>query len=173
MGEGMAILYQRKPSELLDAPINERTALRFYWFGDIDSHFRNPIDFYAVPAADRRLHSVDFSSPDTVSTFITAAEMKNLIETLKSRNLNWFDSHGREDFSRDWRHRGGDGFLDITFVTRDSTTKTHIRIARMCDELAKFDSVMATPRILWQFQTFRWDNGCVVPNYDNSARPPE
>jgi hypothetical protein len=172
MREGTIAINQPKPSALLDAPINEKTALSFYWFGDMDSHFRNPIDFYVLSVADHRLHSVDFKNPDTVSTFISSAEMKNITETLKSIGLRWVDSRGREEL-KNRRHRRDDGFLDITFVTQDSTTKAYFRIATMCAQLAKLDTVMPTRRILWQFRTFRWDNGCEVPGYKNYDRPPE
>ncbi|MDR3792882.1 MAG: hypothetical protein P4L03_05820 [Terracidiphilus sp.] len=165
-----------KPSPLLDAPISDKTALSFFWFGDMESHFRDPINFYAVPGADSRLHKVSLANgemrDDQVDVFISAAEMERLLEGLKSLGLHWDDSKDREVF-RDTHHRRDNGFLDITFVSSNATAKSHIRIARMCTQLDHLDSLMPTPRILWQFRTFRWDNGCEISGYDNQAMPSE
>jgi hypothetical protein len=164
---------RQQPSILLDASVSDKTALSFYWFGDMDSHFRDPINFYVVPGGDSKWHKVEVpDKDDQVSVFVSAAEMKQILESMKTLGLRWSDSHGREVFP-DTFHRKGTDMLDITLVSADSTAKTHIRIARMCDQLDKLDSVMPSPRILWQFQTFRWDNGCYIRGYDNSAQPPE
>lgn len=161
-----------KPSVLLDAPISEMTALSFFWFGDMDSHFRLPINFYVVADGDRRLHAVNVNFPRNSETFISAPEMKHLIEGLKALNLYWADSNGTTAFN-DALYRNGTEMLDITLVSSNATGKAHIRIANMCDELDRLDSVMPSPRILWQFQTFRRDNGCYINGYDNSVVPPE
>jgi len=98
--------------------------------------------------------------------------MQGLIDGLKALDLSWVDSRGREGFINGLKRRDS-GFLDITVVSSKATSKTHIRIARMCDQLARLDPSMPSPRILWQFQLFRVDNGCDVPGYNNSIIPPE
>lgn len=163
-----------QPSALLDAPITEETALSFFWFGDMDSHFRNPVNFFVVPHADQRLHKVeftDFITDGQVNMFVSAEEMKRILDGLKALGLSWNDFKGREAF-KPGRKRTDDGFLDITLVSPKATAKAYIRIARMCDELSRLDPAMPSPRILWQFQLFRVDNGCQVPGYDNSVVPP-
>jgi hypothetical protein len=165
--------WSTKPSALLNAPINEETALSFFWFGDMESHFRDPIDFFVVADADSRLHKVEMPGNDhQVNMFVSAGEMKRIFEGLKALALPWADLRGREAF-KDTFHRKGTDMLDITVVGSDTTTKTYIRIARMCDQLDRLDSMMPSPRILWQFRTFRWDNGCDIRGYDNSAMPPQ
>jgi hypothetical protein len=164
---------QYKQTVLLDAPITDKTALSFYWFGDMESHFRDPVNFYVVPDAAPILHKVMFGPPDTqANVFVTAEEMRKILDGLKGLFLRWNDSRGREVF-KDTFHRGGTGMLDVTLVGTDATAKAHIRIAVMCDQLGRLDSKMPTPRILWQFRTFRWDNGCEIPGYDNSVVPAE
>jgi hypothetical protein len=159
-------------SAVLDSPVTERTAVSFYWFGDEESHFRVPINFYVVPDGDGRLHKVNWNFPRSASAFMTASEMMGLIERLKALNLEWIDSKGREDF-KDGLDRRDYWILDITVLSSKSTSRSGIRIARMWDKLARLDSAMPTPRILSQFQTFRWDNGCDVPGYVNYEIPPE
>ena len=60
-----------RPSGCFD---NRRTALSFFWFGDMESHFRNPVNFFVVPDADHRLHKVeltDFVSDDQENMFVS------------------------------------------------------------------------------------------------------
>jgi hypothetical protein len=63
--------------------------------------------------------------------------------------------------------------LDIPLAGSDATGEAHIRIAMMCDLLGRLDSTMPSPRILWQFRTFRWDNGCEIRGYENHREPVE
>lgn len=164
-----------QPSALLDAPITDKTALSFFWFGDTESHFRNPVNFFVVPDADRRLHKVeftDFITDDQINMFVSTAEMKRILDGLKSLGLRWSDLRGREEF-KGADKRSGTDMLDITLLGPDSTGKAHIRIAEMCDLLDRLDSTMPTPRILWQFRTFRWDNGCEIRGYENYQVPAE
>jgi hypothetical protein len=170
-----AAAQRSQPSVLLDAPITEKTALSFFWFGDMESHFRNPVNFFVVPDNDHRLHKVeftDFITDDQVNMFVSAAEMKRILDGLKSLGLRWSDLHGREVF-KSANHRGGTNMLDITLVGSDTTGEAHIRIAEMCDLLDRLDSTMPTPPMLWQFRTFRWDNGCEIRGYENQSRPTE
>ena len=160
-------------SAVLDAPVTEKTAVSFYWFGDEDSHFRLPINFYVVRDADDRLHRVKWNFPRFVSAFITASEMNELIGRLKGLNLEWFESKRREEFKDGVDRTDGRMILEIAVLSSNSTSRSGIRIAQMCDKLARLDSAMPTPRILWQFQTFRWDNGCEVPGYVNYPVPTE
>lgn len=160
-------------SAVLDSPVTERTAVSFFWFGDMDSHFRSPMNFYVVPDADSRLHKVEVEAGDDQwNAFISASEMQSLIDGLKALDLRWVDFKGREVFKSLFK-RTDDGFLDITVVSSKATSKSHIRIARMCNELSRLDSAMPTPRILWQFQNFRVDKGCRVPGFNNNVIPPE
>jgi hypothetical protein len=163
------------PSVLLDAPITEKTALSIFWFGDMDSHFRNPVNFFVVPDADGRLHKVehtDFITDGQVNMFVSSVEMKRLLEGLKALGLYWSDSRGRKAFEGR-NHRVGTDMLDVTLVDTDSTGEAHIRITHMCASLDRLDSTMPTPRILWQFRTFRWDNGCEILGYENHRMPAE
>lgn len=161
-------------SLILSAPVDKQTAVSFFWFGDMDSHFREPMDFYTVPAADPRLHTVKVREavyPDRPwTTFVTASEMERLIVGLESLDLNWVDSSRREAFG-DRNHRENSGFLNVLVLTSKGTAKSYIRIARMCDELAVLDSAMPTPRIRWQFQLLRVDDGCIVPGFYDSEVP--
>jgi hypothetical protein len=165
-----------KKSTILSAPIGSTTAVSFFWFGDEWSHWRQPMNFYVADPGDPRLHTVRIGEGGLHSAgwdaWILAPEMRALIDALAHSDLEWQDSTKIETLKPAFQRKGGDWF-EITVISSSGTAKASIRLTRMCDELERFDSVIATPRLLWQFQTLRWDDGCAVPGYDNLARPKE
>jgi hypothetical protein len=164
-----------KQSIVLNSPIDRTTAVSFFWFGDMDSHFRRPMNFYVASANDSKLHTVSFEQRLSrgVETWITASEMQTLIEKLSRSHLQWMDSKTVVPFEPWPKRTDGHDSFDITVISAKGTARAGIRLARMCDELLEFDSVMPTPRLRWQFQTLRWDDGCVIAGYHNEAMPKE
>ena len=84
-----------KQSVVLNSPIDRTTAVSFFWFGDIESHWRDPMNFYVASASDPRLHTVSIEhglASRGVETWITASEMQTLIEKLSRSHLEWMDS---------------------------------------------------------------------------------
>jgi hypothetical protein len=163
-----------KQSVVLNSAIDGTTAVSFFWFGDMWSHWRDPMNLYVVDAGDPRLHTVSFDSGPRekgVETWITPSEMRLLIDKLAQSDLEWLDSKTVEPFKAWQNRRDGQYSFDITVVSSKGTAKASIRLTRMCDELLQFDLVMPTPRLRWQFQTLRWDDGCVIPGYHNEAKP--
>ena len=164
-----------KQSTILDSQIDRHTAVSFFWFGDMESHWHDPMNLYVVNADDPRLHTVSIEhGPESkgVETWITAPEMQVLVQKLALSRLGWLDSKVKRPFQPWQKRTDGHDTFDITVVSAIGTTIAGIRIARMCEKLLELDSVMPTPRIRWQFQTLRWDDGCVIPGYDNEAMPP-
>ena len=88
--------------------------------------------------------------------------MQTLIGKLAQSHLEWLDSKTPTAFKPWQRRADGHDSFDITVISPKGAARAGIRVARMCDELLKFDSVMPTPRLRWQFQTLRWDDGCVI-----------
>jgi hypothetical protein len=168
----IVVCLAQKPrqSVVLNAPIGRTTAVSFFWFGDMESHWRQPMNFYVADVIDPKLHTVLFGS-NGVETWITAAEMRSLIGKLSRSDLEWMDSKKVEPFKAWKRRTDGQDRFDITVISARGMARAGIRIARMCDELLQFDSVIPTPRLRWQFQTLRWDDGCVIAGYDNEAQP--
>jgi hypothetical protein len=163
-----------RQSVVLSSAIDRTTAVSFFWFGDMESHWREPMNIYVASASDPKLHTVsigDGLSSKGVETWITTAEMQTLVERLSESHLRWTDSKAVSPF-KPWPKRT-DGHLsfDITVISSKGTASASIRLARMCDELLAFDSAMPTPRLRWQFQTLRWDDGCVIAGYHNGAKP--
>jgi hypothetical protein len=157
-----------------DAPVDQSSAVSFFWFGDMDSHFRQPMNFFVVPASDRRLHTVEIDHARHANggwnAYMTVSETENLIAHLKHPRLLWSDS-GRREVLKGSFQRANSGSMDITVLSSKGTAKAYIRIAEMCDQLALLDSAMPTRRILWQFQLLRVDDGCAVPGFNDSVVP--
>ena len=163
-----------KQSVVLNSPVDQTTAVSFFWFGDMESHWRHPMNLYVAGSSDPRLHTVsleDGPASKGVETWITASEMRTLIEKLAESHLEWLDSKAVGPFKPWLKRTDGQDSFDITVISAKGTARAGIRLARMCDELLQFDSVMPTPRLRWQFQTLRWDDGCVIAGYENEAMP--
>jgi hypothetical protein len=172
---GVACLGQTpRESVVLNSPVDGTTAVSFFYIGDMWSHWRDPMNFYVVGAGDSKLHTVSLDSGPRakgVETWITASEMRVLIDKFSQSDLEWLDSKTVEPFKARQNRRDGQYTFDITVMSSKGTARAHIRLTRMCNELLQFDSVMPTPRLRWQFQTLRWDDGCVIPGYHNEEKP--
>ena len=172
---GAALCQAQSPGKgaALTSPAGLSTAVRFYWFGDMWSHWRQPMNFYTVGTNDKRLHTVLVGSPlhpEGVAAFVTTSEMQVLLNKLAQSDYDWNTSRKVERFHDPDPKVDADSF-EITVVSLRGTTKGYIRLAVMCNELANFDTIMPTRRIRWQFQTMRWDNGCKIPGYVNEDVP--
>ena len=160
-------------STVFTSPADLSTAIRFYWFGDMWSHWRHPINFYTVDTNDKRLHTVLMPSPihpEGIAAFVTASEMQTLLNKLAQSDYDWTTSRKVEKFRDPYPEVNADSF-EITVVSSRGTAEGHIRLAVMCDQLAQFDALMPSPRIRWQFRTMRWDDGCIIPGYRNEVMP--
>ncbi len=159
----------------LGVPADRSTAVSFFYFGDIWSHWREPMNFYTVGPGDPRLHRVqgpaELQSAGWV-TWITEDEMRLLIKKLGALDLDWRYTARIEHF-HPLRQRQIHDWVDLTVVSSRGPAQAEIRLTRMCDDLQKIDDAMPTPRILWQFRTLRWDDGCVIPGYHNEEKPKE
>jgi hypothetical protein len=165
-----------KQSTLLSSPVDQHTAVSFFWFGDMESHWREPMNFYVTSGSDRKLHTVSVEHGPAsrgVETWISASEMRTLITKLEQSQLGWEDSRTVAPLVPWQKRTDGHDSFDITVISSKGTARTSIRLARMCEELLDLDQVMPTPRLRWQFQTLRWDDGCVIAGYHNEGMPKE
>jgi hypothetical protein len=150
------------------------TALQFYWFGDVDSHFRLPMDFHVVAVSDPRFHKVEITTEllqQAAIAYISLREMQEIILHLSRSDADWNETNKLSSLRG--RPLDSDNIPQVTIISSRGTSVGHVRIARMCEEFASYDALMPTKRILWQFQTMRWDNGCIIPGYHNEDAPPD
>jgi len=129
------------------------------------------MNLIVVPDGDKRLDTVNLVEDfhfHRADVFISFTQMQTLLDKLAKSDFSWQEKPKIMSIQGLIRQAATP---QVAVISSSGTSWAYVRSARMCDEFAQFDSVMATPRILWQFQTSRWDNGCVVPGYDNSAMP--
>ncbi|MGA8938923.1 MAG: hypothetical protein WB439_07140 [Acidobacteriaceae bacterium] len=167
------IYAQRSFSPLVrNVHADKTTAVQFYWFGDMDSHWRQPMNLYVVDASDPRLHKVEFKQEplhEAAIAYISLPEMQKIITQLSRSDDLWYETSKGGRLPD--RPNDPDDEAQITVVSSHGTSVDRVRITHMCDEFASYDDLMPTKRILWQFQTMRWDNGCIIPGYHNEDVP--
>ncbi|MGB8028101.1 MAG: hypothetical protein WCF30_00415 [Terracidiphilus sp.] len=99
--------------------------------------------------------------------------MHTITDKLVQSDIEWFNDSKKVEPFLPFNKRPFRNYFEITVVSSSGTASLRIRLTRMCGELGKLDSAMPTPRILWQFQTLRWDHGCVIAGYSNEEMPKE
>lgn len=80
-----------KQSVVLNYPVDRTTAVSFFYFGDLESHWREPMNIYVTDAGDPRLHTVFFDhgpASKGVATWITAQKCERCSRSLHSRTWN-------------------------------------------------------------------------------------
>ena len=175
---------QGKSNKVLSAPVDQSTAVNFFWFGDMAAHYRVPITFRIAAAGRQALHTVQWPkaplSGDGATLYITPEEMRRIIEQLANIDVEYSDwQHSNAKVLPrigplgQMKHRADidDTAMTVTVVSATGTLRAKIRVTRLCDELASFDPLMPTALLRWQFQTYRNDFGCITPGYDNFAPP--
>jgi hypothetical protein len=51
-----------RESNVVNLPVDQHTAVSFFWFGDMESHWRHPMNFYVANVTDPKLHSVSIGN---------------------------------------------------------------------------------------------------------------
>jgi len=96
--------------------------------------------------------------------------MHDLLERLWQLHISWKESDTAEAFGPSYKAKGV-GFLDITIVSPKGTARGSVGSGDVCEGLKSLDSAVKTPRALWEFQMYRWFDGCTVPGFDPKKYP--
>jgi len=91
-----------------------------------------------------------------------------LFAALSAEPLSWEESAKIEELET-YKTIRSDGRMDIKILSSGGTAKSGIPRKQMCETLARFDQILRTPRALWEFQFFREQFDCRVPNFDPQA----
>lgn len=155
---------------LLGCPVDQATAVRFFYNPEGANYFHTPLVIWTVPAGDRRLNTGPITREGR-ATYITPEEMKAMLRGLaqsgaffnvssKVEPLGTPHSLFREPFP-----------LHILVVSSRGTAKAKVYPAKICSTLASLDSALKTPRALWEFQALRIGYKCNVPGFNWDAYP--
>jgi len=157
---------QRHP---LTLAADKNSVVRFFFFPAYNNYFHVALLFRVVEENDPQLNTApvtDFGR----TPYITLSEMRVLFTALSAEPLSWEESAKIEELETPKTIRN-DGRMDIKILSSAGTAKSGIPPGQMCETLAKFDAALRTPRALWEFQFFRAQFDCRVPNFDFKAYP--
>jgi hypothetical protein len=128
-----------------------------------------PILFEAVDPADNLLNTAPMLHEGR-TVYITPAEMSSLLKEISNLCLEWNLTTKRETLG-DANRIPPVYAMVITVVSSKGTASAGFDPAKICQTLAPLDKVFMTPRALWEFQLFRDEYDCKVPDLDGNKYP--
>jgi hypothetical protein len=155
---------QRNPLTLV---ADKDSVVRFFFFPDHDNYFHAPLLFRVVEENDPRWNTAPVTDQGRTA-YISLPEMRAVFTALSAEPLSWEESTKIEELET-FKTIRNDGRMDIKILSSGGTAKSGIPVKQMCETLARFDPVFRAPRALWEFQFFRQQFDCPVPNFDPMA----
>jgi hypothetical protein len=157
-----------QPNSLTLAP-DKDSVVRFFFFPSHNNYFHVALLFRVVEEGDPRWNTAPVFDEGRTA-YISFSEMRSLFAALSAEPLSWEESAKIEELETPKTIRG-DGRMDIKILSSGGTAKSGIPPKQMCETLAKLDATLRMPRALWEFQYFRFQFDCPVPNFDPKAYP--
>jgi hypothetical protein len=154
----------KKP--VLDCPVDEVTAVRFFYH-DEEDYFHFPLILRAVAQEDPRINTAPMGAEGRTA-YISREVMQRLLRRLMLSDLSWQESQKTEALGSYKRLPASDR-MEIIIVCSKGTARTTLDPKKICDTLKPLDSVLTTPRALWEFQGFRLNYGCRIPGFKYDA----
>lgn len=153
----------------LTFPAGKNSVVRFFYQPQDNNYFHVPLVFRVVDNQDARWNTAPVFDVGRTA-YITLSEMLQLVASLSRSSLAWHESTKVENLET-YKTIHSYGGMGVTVLSVDGTAKATIEPSRICDTLASLDAVLQTPRALWEFQLFRMQYHCQVPNFDPKAYP--
>ena len=141
--------------------------VRFFFFPAYNNYFHVALLFRVVEENDPRWNTAPLFDEGRTA-YISFSEMRGLFAALSAEPLSWEESAKIEELET-YKTIRSDGRMDVKILSSGGTAKSGIRPKQMCETLARLDPVLRTPRALWEFQFFRQQFECRVPNFDPRA----
>ncbi len=148
---------------------NKESVVRFFYQPNDSNYFHVALLFRVVEGNDPRWNTAPVFDVGRTA-YISASEMQQLMTALSGANLSWDESatvEGLETYKNIHSYRG----MGVKVLSADGTAKTTISPDKICETLGSLDPALQTPRALWEFQLFRTQYHCQVPNFNPRAYP--
>jgi hypothetical protein len=155
---------QRHP---LTLTADKDSVVRFFFFPSHNNYFHVALLFRVVEENDPRWNTAPLFDEGRTA-YISFSEMRGLFAALSAEPISWEELAKIEELET-YKTIRNDGRMDIKILSSGGTAKSGIPPKQMCETLAKFDAALRTPRALWEFQFFRLQFDCSVPNFDPRA----
>jgi hypothetical protein len=175
VGANVMRFHQNSDSKfLLNSQVDQNTAIRFFYNLGAEksrNYFHGPLTLRAVTERDPRINTAQLILQQGRTVYIPLREMRNLIDGLAQFDVLWESS--REIESLDWSIKPlpDTDKMDISIVFSKGTARARLDPKKICKTLSPLDSVLKTPRALWEFQKYRFNYGCQVPGFRMGAYP--
>lgn len=143
--------------------------VRFFYQPDDSNYFHVALLFRVVEKNDPRWNTAPVFDVGRTA-YISPSEMRQLITLLAGAGLSWDEStkvDGLETYKTIHSYRG----MGIKVLSANGTAKATVVPEKICEALAPLDAALQTPRALWEFQLFRFQYHCEVPNFNPKAYP--
>ena len=163
-GTSSQVANERHP---LTLAADKNSVVRFFFIPAYMTTFPVPVLFRVVEENDPRWNTAPPSDVGRTA-YISFSEMRGIFAALSAEPLSWEESAKIEELETYMAIRN-DGRMDIKILSSGGTAKSGIPAKQMCETLARLDPALRTPRALWEFQFFRRQFGCRVPNFDPKA----
>ena len=159
---------QAKRDRVFDCPVDENTAIRFFYFPGGD-YYHYPLVFRAAARGDARLNTAPMVEEGRTA-YVSYRDMRDLLRGLAHSGLSWQESEKVEPLGS---HKPLAFLTDdeIRVICSKGTATAHFDPKRICQTLEPLDSAIKTPRALWEFQLFRQGYGCKVRGFNFQAYP--
>lgn len=159
---------------LLGCPVDQATAVRFFYNPEWADYLHGPLVLRVVPAGDSRLNTAPILYEGRTA-YILPEEMKAMLQALAQSSASWRVSSKVEPLGNTQgliRSVGASPLdLDITVLCSKGTARGKVEPAKICSTLAPLDSALKTARALWEFQLLRIGYKCKVPGFNWDAYP--
>lgn len=154
----------------LSLPAGKSSVIRFFYQPPESDYFPVPLLFRVVKRNDPRWNTTSYSKIG-LTAFVSLSDMQQLVTNLAHLSLQWSESSEIEPFESFPNIRAGGYGMGIKILSAKGTAKALIEPAKICETLALLDGALITPRALWEFQRFRLQYRCRVPDFNLDAYP--
>ena len=143
--------------------------VRFYYHSPDGEYFHVALLFRVVKRSDPLWNSAPVVAEGRTA-YISLSEIQQLMLKLARLPLHWSVSEQREALET-YANIHSYGGMGIKVLSANETAKATIAPDKICETLGTLDGALRTRRALWEFQFFRLQYRCQVPNFNFDAYP--
>jgi hypothetical protein len=151
---------------VLTSPIDNRTAVRFFFHPPVSDRFVYPLVFRVAAENDKRTKTAPLLTEGR-TVYVSLSEMKDLVAAMTRSIMMGQQTRNVEVFGS-WEMIPSTEAMDVFVIFSKGAARGVILRENICKTLSSLDSSIKTPRALWEFNRFRMYNGCRVPGFDDT-----
>ena len=154
---------------MLTLPADKDSIVRFFYQPVPGTYLHVALIFRVVDNKDPRLNTAPVFDEGRTA-YISLSDMQRLIGGLSRLRVSWEVSPKMESLET-YKTSRLCGIMVVKVLSPRGTAKAAIVPAKICETVAQLDAALQTPRALWEFQLFRLQYDCRVPNFNPKAYP--